>query len=55
MAQLTIQQALTLAMQHQQTGNLAEAQAIYRQILLAQPNHPDALHLLGTVALQPVR
>lgn len=35
---------------HQQAGRFAEASAIYREILRAQPNHADALHLLGLVA-----
>ncbi len=35
----------------QQQGNLAAAEAVYRRILIAEPNNPDALHLLGLVAL----
>ena len=34
----------------QQAGRLAEAAAVYRLILAQEPNHPDALHLLGLVA-----
>jgi predicted O-linked N-acetylglucosamine transferase (SPINDLY family) len=52
MPQLSIQQALDLALQHHQAGRLPQAEAIYRQILQQQPNHADALHLLGVVALQ---
>jgi len=52
---VTIQQAFALALQHHQAGRLAEAEAFYRQVLAAQPNHPDALHLLGVVALQTGR
>jgi protein O-GlcNAc transferase len=39
---------------HHQAGRLveAEAEACYRQMLAAHPGHPDALHLLGTVAQQ---
>lgn len=37
-----------LALQH--AGRFAEAAAVYRQILAVQPNHPDALHLLGLIA-----
>ncbi len=55
MAQLTIQHALDLALQHHQSGRLPEAEAIYRQLLAGHPNHPDALHLLGDVALQTGR
>jgi predicted O-linked N-acetylglucosamine transferase (SPINDLY family) len=43
---------LRLAIQHHQAGRLAEAERIYRRILARQPNHADALHLLGTLALQ---
>ena len=35
-----------------QAGRLAEAQSLYRQILTADPNQPDALHLLGVLAHQ---
>lgn len=35
---------------HQHAGRFAQAAAIYRQILAVEPNHPDALHLLGLVA-----
>ncbi len=38
------------AVAHYQAGRLSQAEAIYRQILQAQPKHPDALHLLGLVA-----
>jgi len=33
-------------------GQLEQAAALYRQVLAADPNSPDALHLLGMVALQ---
>jgi predicted O-linked N-acetylglucosamine transferase (SPINDLY family) len=33
-----------------QTGRLAEAAAVFRQILAVRPAHADALHLLGLVA-----
>ena len=35
-----------------QTGKLAEAEALYRQVLATQPQHVDALHLLGVLAHQ---
>ncbi|BAI74098.1 TPR domain-containing protein (plasmid) [Azospirillum sp. B510] len=38
-----------------QTGRLAEAEALYRQALAAQPRQPDALHLLGMIACQTGR
>ena len=50
--QLTIHQALDLAVQHHNAGRFPQAKQIYQQILKAQPNHPAALHLLGVVAYQ---
>lgn len=44
--------ALQIAAEHHQAGRLAEAEAVYRQILEAQPGNPDALSLLGLVAHQ---
>jgi len=46
------QDALRHALDFHQRGNLAEAEQIYRQILLVDPAHADALHLLGTLAQQ---
>ena len=51
----SVQETLALAVRYHQAGRWAEAEALYRQILAAQPNHPDALHLLGVVALQSGR
>lgn len=50
MSQLTLEQASKLAIEHQAAGRLAEAEAIYRQILKQQPNYPDATHYLGLIA-----
>ncbi|MGZ5883500.1 MAG: hypothetical protein ACXWJE_03970, partial [Burkholderiaceae bacterium] len=47
-----IKQALASAIQFHQTGNLAAAESIYNNILLHHPRQADALHLLGTIALQ---
>jgi tetratricopeptide (TPR) repeat protein len=55
MAQLTIQQAFDLALQHHQAGRLHEADQLYRQVLAQQPNHAEALHLLGVLARQAER
>jgi protein O-GlcNAc transferase len=52
---MTIPQALQIAVQHHQAGRLADAEALCRQILAAQPNHAGALHLLGLVAHQAGR
>jgi tetratricopeptide (TPR) repeat protein len=46
---------LKLAQQHQQAGRLAEAEAIYRRILAADPRNADALHGLGWLAHQAGR
>ena len=35
------------ALEHHRAGRLQQAEAIYRQMLRQEPNHPDALHLLG--------
>ncbi len=48
----TIPEALAIALQQHQAGRLAVAEQIYRQILAADPDHADALHLLGVVAAQ---
>jgi tetratricopeptide (TPR) repeat protein len=40
---------------HQRAGRLAEAEACYRQILAADPENPDVLHLLGLIAHQQGR
>lgn len=50
MPQFTVQQAFDLAVQHHQAGRLADAEALYRQILAVQPHHGDALHFLGVIA-----
>ena len=49
---LTLQQALELAVEHHQAGDLPKAENIYQQILKADPNHVKALHLLGVIAFQ---
>ena len=47
---MAIPQALALAFQHHQKGNLPQAEQLYGQILQADPGHVDALHLLGVIA-----
>jgi len=49
---MTTLQAMQIALQHHQSGRLADAEAIYRQILAVEPRHADALHLLGAIAHQ---
>ncbi len=48
----TISEALAIAIQHHQAGRLQAAEQIYRQILAVEPNHADAMHLLGVIAHQ---
>jgi protein O-GlcNAc transferase len=52
---MTIPQTLQTAVRRHQAGQLKEAETLYRQILAAQPNHADALHLLGVIAHQTGR
>ncbi len=49
---LTIDQALQQAIAHHQAGQLQDAERLYRAILQTQPNHPDANHNLGVLAVQ---
>jgi predicted O-linked N-acetylglucosamine transferase (SPINDLY family) len=51
-AMATISEAIAIAVTHHQAGRLDAAEGIYRQILLAEPNQPEALHLLGVVFCQ---
>ena len=50
--QPSIEQSLQSGLQHHRSGRFGEAEKIYRQILAREPNQPDALHLLGMIALQ---
>jgi predicted O-linked N-acetylglucosamine transferase (SPINDLY family) len=52
MAQITIEQAMQVALAHHQANRLAEAEAIYREVLSQVPDHGGALHLLGVLAGQ---
>ncbi len=47
-----MQDPLQVAIQHHQLGRLQEAGRIYQSVLTRNPNHPDALHLLGVVVHQ---
>jgi tetratricopeptide (TPR) repeat protein len=49
---LTIAQALQQAIACHEVGKLQEAERLYRTILQAQPNQPDANHNLGVLAVQ---
>jgi tetratricopeptide (TPR) repeat protein len=51
----TINELFDLAVRHHKSGNLTQAQALYQQILQADPANARALHLLGIVAYQSGR
>jgi predicted O-linked N-acetylglucosamine transferase (SPINDLY family) len=48
----TLSKALAVAFEHYQAGRLDLAEEICRRILAVEPNHADALHLLGMIALR---
>jgi tetratricopeptide (TPR) repeat protein len=47
-----ISERMQAGLEHHQSGRVQEAETIYRSVLTEQPEHPDALHLLGVIALQ---
>lgn len=49
---LSTGQLLNEALKHHQAGRLGEAAAGYQEILLQNPKHSDALHLLGVIGQQ---
>ena len=48
----SIPQVLDEAMKHHRAGILAQAEQLYHQVLEIDPNHVDALHLLGLTCAQ---
>jgi predicted O-linked N-acetylglucosamine transferase (SPINDLY family) len=48
----TISESLVIAIRHHQAGRVEAAEQIYRQVLQAEPNQADAIHLLGLLAHQ---
>jgi protein O-GlcNAc transferase len=52
MSEISIAQAVHMALERHRAGQLQEAESIYRQILAVEPNNVDALHLLGVLAHQ---
>lgn len=48
----TVGDAIRRANSHLQAGRLGEAELIYRQVLVVNPDHFDALHFLGVIAGQ---
>jgi Flp pilus assembly protein TadD len=51
----TLSDALAIARTHHEAGKLWVAEEIYRRILAAEPDHVEALHLLGVIAHQTGR
>jgi tetratricopeptide (TPR) repeat protein len=49
---LNTAEAITAALQYHQSGNLSQAETLYRQILQQEPEHLKALHCLGLIAHQ---
>jgi tetratricopeptide (TPR) repeat protein len=49
---MTIDRKMQNAAAHHNAGRLADAEKGYRQVLMQNPNHADALHLLGVIAAQ---
>ena len=45
-------QILRTALANQHQGRFAEAEKLYRAVLQEQPNHIDALHLMGVVQME---
>src|SRR5882672_6817638 len=53
--ELTLEEAITLAILLQKNEHLAEAQELYRRVLETAPDHPHALHYAGVLAHQQGR
>lgn len=51
----TIDETLAVATEHHRAGRIGEAERLYRDVLAISPGQPDALHLLGVLALQSGR
>ena len=51
MTELTIDQALQQGIKAHKAGQLQDADRLYTAILKAQPNHPDANHNMGVLAV----
>src|SRR5438270_5844256 len=53
--QLTVDEAIAIAIQLQQNEQFAEADAVYSRVFDVAPDHPDALHYAGVLAHQQGR
>src|SRR5579862_8418980 len=49
------EQSVRLALQHQQAGRLADAERIYRDVLINDPKNAQSLYLLGMIHVQTNR
>lgn len=47
-----LERTLQAALRHHQAGELQRAETLYRQVLAAHPDQPEALHYLGLLAHQ---
>ena len=52
MQNIALAQKVAAAIGHHRAGRLAEAEAVYNEILKASPEHIDSLHLSGLIASQ---
>jgi len=50
--EVTLEQALGMALQHHQSGEFEQAASIYEQILAFDPENAEANHLFGVMAFQ---
>ena len=55
MLQFSTDESLQFALAHHRAGRLAEAEAIYRQVIAGDSRNPQALNLLGALAMQTGR
>jgi len=52
---VSVQKLMHEALSHHQSGRFPQAESLYYQVLRLQPNQPDALALLGAIALHDLR
>ncbi|HEX8521268.1 MAG TPA: tetratricopeptide repeat protein [Tepidisphaeraceae bacterium] len=55
MAKVSITDALRMGLEQHQAGHFAAAEAVYRKVLVHDPNNADAMHLLGFLLRQTGR
>ena len=48
--EVTLEEAMSIAILFQKHGQLTEAEDVYRRILELVPDHPDALHFSGVLS-----